>query len=149
MTDNVYCGINKLPKGMRYATPQEAFNKKQIRRYGEHEVDVDKLRKHNITKKKEELKKELYEELTKLEQKLIINKARIEKAEDVIGNLDIKMFPLKVHEPILDSREIKKLNALQDDRDEIDEKLNKLYFKNKELRYLRQKLKLNIKHSEE
>ena len=34
MTENIYCGISKVPKGYRLGTATECLNKGQVRYYG-------------------------------------------------------------------------------------------------------------------
>jgi len=48
--DKIYCGINKVPKKYRLGTADECFGKGQIRYYGFHQVDANKLSKKKSKK---------------------------------------------------------------------------------------------------
>lgn len=45
MSDNIFCGVNRIPKGKQLGTARQCANKKQIRYYGLVKVEKDILKK--------------------------------------------------------------------------------------------------------
>ena len=72
MTENIYCGISKVPKGYRLGTATECLNKGQVRYYG--------LELVQTTKKT----KSIESQFKKLNDKLIMIKLKAKKLKENI-----------------------------------------------------------------
>ena len=72
MTENIYCGISKVPKGYRLGTATECLNKGQVRYYG--------LELVQTTKKT----KSIESQFKKSQEKLLLIKLKAKKLKEHI-----------------------------------------------------------------
>lgn len=78
----IYNGIDKLPKGKRYATPKEALEMKQVRRYGKLKIDPKIVEKHEKKEVLPETREKLLLKLAGLRGAINRNKGRYETTKD-------------------------------------------------------------------
>ena len=80
MTENIYCGISKVPKGYRLGTATECLNKGQVRYYGLELVETTKTTKSIESQIKKSQEKLL---MIKLEAKKLKENINYEKNEKI------------------------------------------------------------------
>ena len=79
MTDNIYCGIGKIPKNKKMGSMKECAEKNQIRQYGVKKIDTKLLEHIEITKKSNKNSKEGESKLEKIGFDLAILIVKIKK----------------------------------------------------------------------
>ena len=83
MTENIYCGISKVPKGYRLGTATECLNKGQVRYYGLELVETTKTTKSIESQIKNSQEKLLMIKLKAKKLKENINYEKNEKIQNL------------------------------------------------------------------
>lgn len=116
----IYNGIDTLPKGKRYATPQEALEMKQVRRYGRLKIDPRIVDKHEKKEIIPETREKLLLKLAGLRGAINRNKGRYETTKD--ESAKAKYYEVWQESVKEAEKVIKKLKKIEQDR-EKDKKI--------------------------